>query len=228
MKEKDLIKRLKNVKIPRVEIRAHREELKASLLNFNFEKKRNILISKNLLPIGVTVSILIFIFIFGFGKHFWNWPILSTRDLLKSQNIQEEEVKESVDKANKPLKIAEVKKLDQGLTDDHVTIPKKTNEVNLNKDSNIITSSSNKNEGVPPVENQEKVKTTAEFYIETYNSLDENQIQVLKNSGVKTLSPSIIYKALIEKDRIEGIKKLDFVKDVEESLQQGSLVASKI
>jgi len=41
MEEKDLIKKLESIKVPEIEIKSHRKDLKMALLNSDYFKKRN-------------------------------------------------------------------------------------------------------------------------------------------------------------------------------------------
>jgi len=63
----------------------------------------------------------------------------------------------------------------------------------------------------------ELINNTASFLIETYKPLTEKQIKILRNLGVRKLSTSeieTVYHSLIEENRVEEVKDLDFVEDV--------------
>ncbi len=66
-------------------------------------------------------------------------------------------------------------------------------------------------------DDSEKINNTAGFLIKCYKPLTENQIQVLRDSGVRRLQASeieTIYHRLIEENKIEEVENLDFVEYV--------------
>ncbi len=66
-------------------------------------------------------------------------------------------------------------------------------------------------------DDSEKINNTAGFLIKCYKPLTENQIQVLRDSGVRLLQASeieTIYHSLIEENKIEEVENLDFVEYV--------------
>lgn len=66
-------------------------------------------------------------------------------------------------------------------------------------------------------DDHEEINNTAGFLIKCYTSLTENQIQTLRNSGVKLLQASeiaTIYHSLIEENKVEEVENLDFVEYV--------------
>ena len=63
-------------------------------------------------------------------------------------------------------------------------------------------------------DDSEKINNTAGFLIKCYKPLTENQIQVLRDSGVRLLQTSeiaTIYHGLLEENKIEEVESLDFV-----------------
>ena len=63
-------------------------------------------------------------------------------------------------------------------------------------------------------DDSEKINNTAGFLIKCYKPLTENQIQVLRDSGVRLLQASeipTVYHSLIEENKVEEVEKLDFV-----------------
>jgi len=63
-------------------------------------------------------------------------------------------------------------------------------------------------------DDSEKINNTAGFLIKCYKPLTENQIQVLRDSGVRLLQTSeiaTVYHSLIEENKVEEVEKLDFV-----------------
>ncbi|MDN5295633.1 MAG: hypothetical protein PWP01_1143 [Methanosarcinales archaeon] len=61
------------------------------------------------------------------------------------------------------------------------------------------------------------INNTDSFLIKTYKPLTEEQIKILRNSGVRKLSASeieTVYHSLIEENRVEEVKDLDFIEDV--------------
>ena len=69
-------------------------------------------------------------------------------------------------------------------------------------------------------DDSEKIRDTASFLIQTKEpiiNLNGSEVQTLRNSGVRVLKYSdipTIYHSLIEEDRVDEVKKLDFVKAV--------------
>jgi hypothetical protein len=63
-------------------------------------------------------------------------------------------------------------------------------------------------------DDSEKINNTAGFLIKCYKPLTENQIQVLRDSGVRLLQASeiaTVYHSLIEENKVEEVESLDFV-----------------
>ena len=73
-------------------------------------------------------------------------------------------------------------------------------------------------------DDREKINNTAGFLIQIYEPkpfqsmlLTGEQIQILKDSGVRVMQSSeieYVYHSLIEEDKVDEVKNLDFVKDV--------------
>lgn len=66
-------------------------------------------------------------------------------------------------------------------------------------------------------DDSEKINNTVGFLIKCYKPLTENQIQVLRDSGVRLLQTSeiaTIYHGLLEENKIEEVESLDFVEYV--------------
>ena len=66
-------------------------------------------------------------------------------------------------------------------------------------------------------DDNEKINNTAGFLIKCYEPLTENQIQILRDFGVRLLQTSeitTIYHSLIEENKVEEIETLDFVEYV--------------
>lgn len=66
-------------------------------------------------------------------------------------------------------------------------------------------------------DDSEKIKDTSSFFIQTYKPLNTNEVQSLRNSGVRLLQYSEIpnvYPSLIEEDKVDDVENLDFVKAV--------------
>jgi len=66
-------------------------------------------------------------------------------------------------------------------------------------------------------DDSKKANNTVALLIKTYKPLTEDQIQILRNSGVKKLSASeieTIYHGLIEENKVDEVKNLNFVEDV--------------
>ena len=65
--------------------------------------------------------------------------------------------------------------------------------------------------------NYKLINNTDSFLIETYEPLTEEQIKILRNSGVRELSSSevkTVYHSLIEESKVNEIRNLSFVKRV--------------
>ncbi|MBN1193840.1 MAG: hypothetical protein JXA08_00595 [Methanomicrobiaceae archaeon] len=71
--------------------------------------------------------------------------------------------------------------------------------------------------GRPWLYDRESISNTASFLIRTHNPLTEEQIEILRRTGVRKLAPSeidTIYHSLIEEDQVEGVRELEWVEDV--------------
>jgi len=66
-------------------------------------------------------------------------------------------------------------------------------------------------------DDSKEANNTVALLIKTCKPLTEEQIQILRNAGVKELSASeieTIYHSLIEENKVDEVKNLNFVEDV--------------